>query len=146
MEIAWWHWIAGGLLLVLTELAVPAFFMIWFGLGALLVGLVVLIAPIPLAAQFALWGLASSAMVYFWFRFFKNPDRTKAGMSKESFLGETGLIVKEVSELAKGQIRFQKPILGSETWPVIADETIPSGERARIVDVIGQTLKVARHR
>ena len=57
---------------------------------------------------------------------------------------ETGLIVKEVSEMHKGEIRFQKPILGSETWPVIADETIPAGERARIVDVIGQTLKVSK--
>lgn len=144
MEIAWWHWIAGGILLVLMELAVPAFFLIWFGVGALLVGVIVLLAPIPLAAQFMLWGVASGAMVFFWFRYFKNPDRTKAGISTEAFLGETGLIVKEVSEMHKGQIRFQKPILGSETWPVIADETIPAGERARIVDVMGQTLKVSR--
>lgn len=144
MEIAWWHWIAGGILLVLAELAVPAFFLIWFGFGALLVGVIVLLAPISLAAQFTLWGVASGAMVFFWFRYFKNPDRTKAGISKEAFLGESGLIVKEVSEMHKGQIRFQKPILGAETWPVIADETISAGERAHIVDVIGQTLKVSR--
>lgn len=144
MEIAWWHWIAGGILLVLAELAVPAFFLIWFGFGALLVGVIVLLAPISLAAQFTLWGVASGAMVFFWFRYFKNPDRTKAGISKEAFLGESGLIVKEVSEMHKGQIRFQKPILGAETWPVIADETISTGERAHIVDVIGQTLKVSR--
>lgn len=144
MEIAWWHWIAGGLLLVMMELLIPSFFIIWFGLGALLVGIIVLLAPVPLSAQFILWGLTSGAMVYFWFRFFKNPDRTKAGLSKDAFLGETGMIVKEVTELAKGQIRFQKPILGSETWPVIADETIPAGARARIVDVLGQTLKVAK--
>ena len=83
-------------------------------------------------------------MVFLWIRYFKNPDRTKSGLSKEAFLGETGMIIKEVTELHKGQIRFQKPILGSDTWPVIADETIPSGERARIVDVMGQTLKVAK--
>lgn len=144
MEIAWWHWIAGGMLLILLELAIPSFFIIWFGLSALLIGVIMLLAPISLAAQFTLWGVTSGAMVYFWFRYFKNPDRTKAGISQDAFLGETGLIVKEVSELAKGQIRFQKPILGSETWPVIADETIPAGERARIVAVMGQTLKVSR--
>ncbi|MEN6586028.1 MAG: NfeD family protein [Sulfuricella sp.] len=144
MEIAWWHWIAGGMLLILMELAIPSFFIIWFGLGALLIGVIMLLAPISLAAQFTLWGVTSGAMVFFWFRYFKNPDRTKAGMSQDVFLGETGLIVKEVSELTKGQIRFQKPILGSETWPVIADETIPAGERARIVAVIGQTLKVSK--
>lgn len=144
MEFAWWHWIAGGILLTLLELAVPTFFLVWFGLGAVLVGLVMLLVPLSLAAQFTLWAISSGAMVFLWFRFFKNPDRTKAGIAKDAFLGETGLIIKEVSELSKGEIRFQKPILGSETWPVISDETIPAGERARIVDVIGQTLKVAK--
>ncbi len=144
MEIAWWHWIAGGIILILLELAVPAFFLIWFGLGALLVGLIVLALPISLAAQLTLWALFSGAMVFLWFRYIKNPDRTKAGISKEAFIGEVGMIVKEVSEMQKGEIRFQKPILGSETWPVIADERIPAGERARIVDVMGQTLKVSK--
>ena len=74
----------------------------------------------------------------------KSPDRTKSGLAKDAFLGETGLIVKEVTELQKGEIRFQKPILGSETWPVISDSKIPAGERATIIDVIGQLLKVQK--
>jgi len=144
MDLAWWHWIAGGILLTLMELAIPAFFLIWFGLGAILVGLIMLALPLSLAAQFTLWAITSSAMVLFWFRFFKNPDRTKSGIAKEAFLGEVGMITKDVSELHKGEIRFQKPILGAEAWPVIADETIKAGERAHIVDVIGQTLKVSK--
>lgn len=144
MEIAWWHWIAGGLLLILLELAIPSFFIIWFGLGALLVGVLMLFLALSLAAQFTVWAIASGAMALLWMRYFKNPDRTKSGIAKEAFLGETGMIIREVSELKKGQIRFQKPILGSDTWPVIADETIPAGERAHIVDVMGQTLKVSK--
>lgn len=144
MDLAWWHWIAGGILLTLMELAIPAFFLIWFGLGAILVGLIMLALPLSLATQFTLWAITSSAMVLFWFRFFKNPDRTKSGIAKEAFLGEVGMITKDVSELHKGEIRFQKPILGAEAWPVIADETIKAGERAHIVDVIGQTLKVSK--
>jgi len=144
MELEWWHWIAGGLLLTMMELAVPTFFLVWFGLGAILVGIVMLVLPISTAWQFIVWAAASCAMVFLWFRVVKNPDRTKAGISKEAFLGETGLITKEVSELGRGEIRFQKPILGSDTWPVIADETIKAGERAQIVDVLAQTLKVAR--
>jgi len=144
MEFTWWHWIAVGFLLILLELTTMSFFIIWFGLGALLVGVFMLLVPLALATQFTLWAFASIAMVFLWMRFFKNPDRTKSGLAKEAFLGETGLITKEVSEINKGQIRFQKPILGSETWPVIADETIPAGERARIVDVMGQTLKVSK--
>ena len=142
MDILWWHWIAGGLLLGVAELLIPAFFIIWFGLGAILVGMLMLLIPLGSAAQFVWWSVFSLAMVYAWFRYFKNPDRTKAGISKEAFVGEVGMITKEVSEMSKGVIRFQKPILGSETWPVISDATIKSGERAKIVDVIGQTIKV----
>jgi membrane protein implicated in regulation of membrane protease activity len=45
MELVWWHWMILGLALGLLELVVPAFFVIWFGLGALLVGIVMLVAP-----------------------------------------------------------------------------------------------------
>lgn len=45
MTLEWWHWEIAGLALVLLELAVPAFFVIWFGFGAMLVGLALLVAP-----------------------------------------------------------------------------------------------------
>jgi membrane protein implicated in regulation of membrane protease activity len=144
MEFAWWHWLVLGIILMLLELAIPAFFIIWFGIGALVVGVAMLLFNLPLSGQLFLWTIASGLMVFGWFRYFKLPDRTKAGLSREAFIGQRGMITREVSELTKGEIRFQSPILGSEKWPVISDETIPSGERARIIDVIGQTLKVAR--
>ncbi len=40
MEPLWWHWAVAGLVLILTELAIPAFVLIWFGLGALLVAVI----------------------------------------------------------------------------------------------------------
>ena len=39
MHLEWWAWIVGGIALIVAELAIPSFFVIWFGLGALLVGL-----------------------------------------------------------------------------------------------------------
>lgn len=46
MELVWWHWLALGLLLIGSELLLPAFYLIWFGLGALLTGLVVALVPL----------------------------------------------------------------------------------------------------
>lgn len=34
----YWHWLAPGLLPILAELFIPSFSLFWFGLGALLVG------------------------------------------------------------------------------------------------------------
>ena len=41
----WWHWMVLGMCLAMAELAVPAFFIVWFGIGAIGVGLALLIAP-----------------------------------------------------------------------------------------------------
>ena len=37
MNPEWWTWVVGGIALILAELAIPSFFIVWFGLGALLV-------------------------------------------------------------------------------------------------------------
>jgi membrane protein implicated in regulation of membrane protease activity len=56
MELAWWHWLVLGLGLGLLELLVPSFFIIWFGLGALLVGIVMMALPdLGFTTQVALW-------------------------------------------------------------------------------------------
>jgi membrane protein implicated in regulation of membrane protease activity len=148
MELVWWHWVALGLLLIGSELLLPAFYLVWFGLGALLTGLIVALFPIGLTAQLVLWSVASSAMVLAWMRFFRNPDRTRAGQSKEGALGVVGLVTRNVGELGQdigpGEILFQRPVLGSDRWPVVADQAIPAGAKARVVDVLGQTLKVER--
>ena len=148
MELVWWHWIALGLLLIGSELLLPAFYLVWFGLGALMTGLIVALLPIGLAAQLILWCLASMAMVLAWLKFFRNPDRTRAGQSKEGALGVVGLVTRNVGELGQeigqGEILFQRPVLGSDRWPVVADQAIPAGARARVVDVLGQTLKIEK--
>jgi len=39
MTIVWWHWLVLGFCLIGMELLVPSFTIIWFGLGAVVVGL-----------------------------------------------------------------------------------------------------------
>jgi len=33
MQFLWWHWVVLGIVVMLLELAVPAFFLIWFVSG-----------------------------------------------------------------------------------------------------------------
>jgi inner membrane protein len=144
MELAWWHWMVLGMGLVVLEMLLPTFFLMWFGLGALLVGVVTLFAVPGFPAQLVLWAVASLAMMGVWIRYFKVPDRTRAGRAKEGVLGITGLITRPVSEAGPGEILFQRPVLGADRWPVVADEPIPAGGKARVVDVLGQRLKVEK--
>ena len=144
--IEWWHWELAGLGLVMLELAVPAFFVIWFGFGAMLVGLVLLVAPgLALSAQIGVWVLASVAMTVLWFRVFKRSQhKTLIGTAAGEVIGEIGLLVSAVAPFERGKVRFQRPVLGAEEWVCMAESAIAAGERVRVVSVEGSYVKVAK--
>ena len=146
MQFLWWHWVVLGILLLLFELAVPAFFLVWFGLGALIVGVVLLAIPsLSFAWQVLIWIVFSLVFIWLWFKVFKPGFyKTRAGMSKGAVVGEIGLVIRDIRPFEKGQIRFQKPVLGDEVWESIADEEIKAGERVKVLDVEGNLLKVSR--
>ncbi|OGA48610.1 MAG: hypothetical protein A3F74_22855 [Betaproteobacteria bacterium RIFCSPLOWO2_12_FULL_62_58] len=146
MEWLWWHWVVLGIVLMLLELAVPAFFLMWFGLGAVVIGLLMLVFPdLSMAYQVIAWTASSMLFVWLWFKVFKpNIFKTRAGLSRGTFIGEVGLVTKDIRPYEKGQIRFQKPILGNEVWESIADEEIKAGERVKVLEVEGSLLKVSR--
>ena len=144
--IEWWHWVLGGLGLVLLELALPSFFVIWFGLGALLVGLSMLALPtLSLTAQIALWITTSVMMVVLWFSVFKRSQhKTLIGTAAGEVIGEVGLLVSAVAPFQRGKVRFQRPLLGAEEWVCMAETAITAGERVRVVSVEGNFIKVAK--
>lgn len=146
MNLEWWHWAVLGLALVLAELVIPAFFVIWFGLGSLLVAALLFIAPgISLTAQVALWTVASLAMVILWFKVFKpGTHKTRIGTADGEVIGEIGLLVGGVAPFQRGKVRFQRPVLGAEEWVCLAEEAIPAGDRVKVVAVEGSFLKVTR--
>ena len=145
-EILWWHWIVLGIALMLAELAVPAFFLIWFGAAALAVGVAVVAFPaFPFAWQIIAWTAGSLALIWLWFKVFKaGSHKTRVGMSAGLAIGEVALVIREIRPYDRGQIRFQKPILGADTWESIADEELKVGERVKVLSVEGNILKVGK--
>ena len=144
MEMQWWIWLVFGVSLILLELVLPTFFILWFGIGAVLVSLIALLAPnLQLDMQVLLWVLFSSVTTVLWFKLFR---RKKADVrwTADSVLGEVGLLTASVSEFQKGRVRFQKPILGNEEWTCIADSDIAAGERVRLTAIEGNTARVSR--
>ncbi|MCO7516077.1 NfeD family protein [Pseudomonas guariconensis] len=144
MEMQWWIWLVFGVALILLELVLPTFFILWFGIGAVLVALIALLAPsLQLDMQVLLWVLLSSVTTALWFKLFrrKKPD---VRWTADSVIGEVGLLTLGVSEFQKGRVRFQKPVLGNEEWVCIADSEIPAGERVRLAAIEGNTARVTR--
>jgi len=145
MQPEWWQWAVAGIALILAELAVPAFVLVWFGLGALAVALVAAIADVGFTAQLFVWLLVSVVLVFLWFKVFKpGQHKTRIGTADANVVGEVGLLTHDVAPFQKGEVRFQKPILGAESWECIADEAIKAGERVKVVTVEGSFLKVGK--
>jgi len=101
MEIVYWHWIVLGVALMLFEIVMTTFFIIWFGVAALIMGLVLLLnGDITLGWQVFIWTLLSVILAVAWFRYLKplSIDRTKAGLSREAIVGETGQVIRAPGE------------------------------------------------
>lgn len=145
LTILYWHWLAFGMALVMFEIALPSFTALWFGVGAILVGVLLWLMPgMSLSWQVFIWAISSATATLLWFRYFKPRavDRTMAGMSREAILGETGHVIVKPHDGKRGRLRFSIPILGADEWDIICEQDIKLGDRVVVVDVSGNTLVV----
>lgn len=145
--LLYWHWIVFGVALVLLEIFVPSFTALWFGLGAILLGIVLFIFPeLSLVMQILMWTVFSVLMTWLWFKYLKplSVDRTAAGLSREAVIGEVGQIILKPEEGRRGRVRFSVPVLGDDEWEVISKENLALGDRVRVVDVSGNSLLVEK--
>lgn len=144
IELFWWHWALAGLGLVLAELMIPSFVIVWFGLGALLVMAALLVAPaLSLTAQIALWTASSILMTILWFRVLRPRQREAlVGRASAQLVGEIGMVVEPIAPFKKGKVRFQRPLVGSDLWEAAAEKDIAPGARVRVAGVEGNIVTV----
>ncbi len=145
ITILWYYWLIAGMLLLLGEMLLPSFTLLWFGLAAMLTGLLLLVMPdLGLSLQLLFWALASIVFTVMWFKFFKPTmtDKTKAGISKEAVTGETGIVIRAPHDEIRGIVRFSLPLLGADEWEFICSQECQVGDRVEVVDVSGNTLVV----
>ena len=135
------------MLLIIAELFIPSFTIFWFGLGALIVALMLWLLPdASFSWQLFVWAIASIVFTILWFKFFKPlmTDRTKAGISREAALGESGQVIKIPQGDRRGVVRFATPLLGTDEWPFICEQEVASGDRVFVKDISGNTLIVEK--
>lgn len=146
-KVLYWHWLVLGMVLIMAELFVPSFTIFWFGLGAVVLGGLLLLMPtLGFSWQLFLWAVASCVFTFLWFRWLKPMmgDRTQAGISREAALGQSGLVVDVPVEGKRGTVRFTTPLLGAEDWSFICDAEVNTGDRVFVRDVSGNTLIVGK--
>ena len=140
----WWYWILLGLVLAAIELATPGgFFVIFFAVAAVLVGLIELAGMIERdAIQWTLFTVVSIAGL----ALFRRPllQRTRPASDEvDSLVGELAISAEAIPPGQYGRAQLR-----GSTWTVrnVGAQTTIAGERSRVVAVRGLELDIRPER
>lgn len=137
----WWIWILAGLVLLLAEVVTPGgFYIIFFGVGAVVVGILAgLNAAGPLWFQFILFSLIS--VLALWLFRDKLLRLTQEGPQQniDSLIGESCVVVEDMAVNAVG-----KAELRGASWTArnAGDKPLARGQRCTVERIEGLTIFV----
>ena len=142
--VVYWHWIAFGLLLITLEIFAPLFVTLWLGVAAILVGMMMLVVSLELSAQLFMWLVLSITLIILWHRYLspKLLNQASAGLSRETVVGQVGMVTDFNTIDSRGTLRFSAPIIDNDEWPFVANEKLRLGDKVQVIDISGSHLLV----
>jgi membrane protein implicated in regulation of membrane protease activity len=135
----WWIWVLGGLVLLLAEVLTPGgFFVVFFGAGAILVGVLRLVGwGGPAWAEWLVFTVLSVASL----ALFRDPlmrrFNLKSGRPVDRLEGETALVTEDVAPGGVGKAEMRGT---SWTARSVSTAALARGQRCRVERVEGLTL------
>lgn len=142
MDILWWHWLVFGLFLALLELvSAGGFYIIFFGLAAILVGV---LASLGIAGgvstQLLLFSVISVAsLLLFRNRLVERFQVSPQAPPIDDLVGEAAVVTEEVAPGGVGKVELRGTTWSARTGGVA---TLPRGARCRVARVDGLLLYV----
>jgi membrane protein implicated in regulation of membrane protease activity len=146
VDLLFWHWLVIGMVLVVAEMFVPTFFILWFGFGALVVGVVEIYAPMPTSMQILVWTVSSVLFAFLWFKLIKPKMalNNRGPEAHQSAIGQSGLVTKLPTASTQGLIRFTTPVLDKDEWNFSCETEVNLGDRLCVENVDGNSLLVTK--
>ena len=136
-----WNWLIFGFIVMTLELIAPGVFLFWFGLAALLVGLLSFVLHPSWQIQFLMFAVFAAAAVPVWRRLAwgeSAASKTNPFLNRraEGLVGRGFTLEKPIID-GSGTVRIDDTI-----WRVAGPDT-PAGSRVKIVQADGANLTVA---
>jgi len=137
--MAWWIWVLGGLVLLVAEVTTPGgFFAIFFGAGAILVGVLKALGwDGPAWAEWLVFTLLSVASLAFFRKPLMRRFSLSSGTPVDQMEGERALVTEDVAPGGVGKAEMRG---ASWTARTAGDATLAKGRRCRVERVEGLTL------
>jgi inner membrane protein len=136
-----WFWMAAAAVLFMAEAAIPGVFLMWFGLAAAIIGLVLFMAPgMTIAWQVALFAVASAMCVAIgrqvWGSYQNPPsDKPDLNLRSNQYIGQVFELTEAIRD-GRG-----RAAVGDGIWMVKGPE-MPAGARVRVTGADGTMLVV----
>lgn len=127
-----WDWMAMGLLLLLLELLGTAGFLLWIGLSAFVVGLLLWLIPFGWQVQWLLFSLLASLSTWLWWRYQHRRD-TRDDAARTLNQRMARYLGRETSLLAPVENGLSRVRLDDTVWPVRCAQPLPAGSRVRVM-------------
>ncbi len=139
-DVQFWHWFALGGILGVLEILAPGFVLIWLGLAAIAVGMLLLVLPdMPFAFQLLAYAGFAVLSVLVWFYWLRSSpvesDRPGLNRRAEQLIGRRAPVVDAIVN-GRGRIK-----LGDGTWAVSGPD-LPAGHMVEITSADGTLLHV----
>ena len=138
-QVNHWHWVAFGLILLSGELLGTAGFLLWLGISAIFVGVILAVIPLSWQIQWVSFAVFCLSTTWLWWRYQHRQDKTgDAGrllnQREKQMIGKTTRVEENI---LRGNCRIR---LGDTTWSAKCDQDIPAGTLVKVVDVDGIVL------
>ena len=135
-----WIWFALAAIFIIIEIFTAGFFILWFGVGAAVAGVLALLGLGP-AWQWGAFVVVSAGLFAGSRRFAERFSKKQPpGIGADRFIGRRGVVLEAIDNVeSTGRVRFDK-----EEWRADgdADEVIPEGARVEVVRLEGTHLVV----
>ncbi|MFC2166357.1 NfeD family protein [Acidobacteriota bacterium] len=136
----WYIWMIIAALFVVGEIFTAGFFLLWFGIGAAVAGVLALLG-LGFVWQMGAFGLVSGILFVVSRRFAERfTKKQPPGIGADRVIGKEGIVLEEIDNaINKGRVRLKK-----EEWRADSEtgKVIPVGNQVEVVRLEGTHLVV----
>ncbi len=141
-QAEFWHWWAFGLVFLILEVFIPGFIILWFGVGAFVVGIILLAVDLGPQMQLVIWSFLSIFALLGWRQWRKgqpmHTDDTMLNRRGEAYVGRT-FTLDTPTENGFGKIKVD-----DTTWKIEISQDLLAGTKIVITGVDGAILKAEK--
>ena len=146
-QVEYWHWLVFGMILIVSEIFVTSFILMWFGLSAVVLAIILLVMPLGIELS-----CLSGCPLHCWISLpgsslFAPNGRTKPWQAwgMKHWSGKSGWSSMPIMEKTEASWSSRPLYWGQDEWVFICTEVVEIGVRVQVLEVSGNSLIVKRH-